>query len=180
MTTKMPQRGTEATVKNYDFGSNTALNSDLRFQVSWAFDMAENAFLNERGILVTDHRIVVNKKTFSISGITSVEMKSFEPGAIKIAVYLILGTVILGGCYILSSLFLALSLMGSWLGWIVLLIGIILFLRGLFLLSVRKGSYSIITSVGISKETILTSPNQFFVKKVYRAINQALAESRSA
>jgi hypothetical protein len=140
--------------------------------------MNEEVFFNERGIQISNKVLVTKNKTFPIHGITSIRYKELKPGVFKIAGCLIPGILI-------TTLTVLLSILPGQkdtesLG-ALLAIGIVFLFSGLYFLGARKGLYSVLISGAgmVSETTVLADSNKFFVKRVYRALNQAVKHDQN-
>lgn len=136
--------------------------------------------MKERGVFVSDKRIEVENKTYPIAGITSVRFREIKPSVFKIAIFLIAGTFFLGiGILQFVAAVTRIVHVEPTVGGFFLAIGVLLFFPGLFFLGARKGHYSVLINGAISEQAILVNSNKFWVKRVYRAINQAIVERGS-
>ena len=134
--------------------------------------MAEDTFLNEAGVTVTNSRFIVPAQTYAMSGITAVKSQRNESSRICPVVFIALGVgVILS---ILSDP----STHGTYginIGLIVGVgIGIVIVALGIFWLLSLKPTFSVVLSSASGESTALTSKDSEYISRIIEAINNAI------
>ncbi len=131
----------------------------------------EKIFLQEGNVLVSNSRVVINEKTYSLGNITSVEMEIVDLSA---------GIKPFGGC----TLFFA--VMGIIMGWgtlsspsgcgiILLITGLVFCIFGIIALaSPSKFNYSIKLRSASTETQALISENKEYIQEIIKAINDAM------
>lgn len=120
--------------------------------------MAEQTFLEEGEVTVTNSRFVVPGQTYAMSGVTSVKSTVYNPSRIGPIILIVLG--------ILGMIIGAKS--GALPG------GIILLVIGIAWWVLKKPKYSIMLSSASGEVEALTSKNKGFILRVVDAVNEAI------
>jgi hypothetical protein len=142
--------------------------------------MDQKVLLEERNVRVTDKTLTIGDKAFSIRAISAVRYKEFKP-SIVLAVGCLLPGLLMLAWGVLAILLSGLSNSNAEELGSLLAIGLMCILGGLYFLGRRAKPYSIfISGAGMTTDTaVLSDSNKHFVKRVHRALNQAIEESAS-
>lgn len=118
--------------------------------------MAEQTFLNEGGITVTNTRFIAGGQTYAMSGITSVKTLKHTPSKKGPIVLIILG--LLGLAAPDEAKIIGFLLLAGGIAWLVL----------------NKPKFSVMLSSASGEVEAYTSKDEKFISNVVNAINEAI------
>lgn len=121
--------------------------------------MAEQTFLNEGGITVTNSRFIAGGQTYAMSGITSVKSYKHPTSKKGPAVLIILSLLIfIGGQGAAASILVGLLFLAGGIAWLVL----------------NKPKFSVMLSSASGEAEAYSSKDESFISRVVNAINEAI------
>ncbi|MCB0261419.1 MAG: hypothetical protein KDH97_14865 [Calditrichaeota bacterium] len=118
--------------------------------------MAEQTFLNEGGITVTNSRFIAGGQTYAMSGVTSVKATKNIPSKKGPIILIVLG--LLGLMMPESAKLFGLLLLGGGIAWLVL----------------NKPTFSVVLSSASGEAEAYTSKDENFIANVVNALNEAI------
>lgn len=118
----------------------------------------EKSYFDNGNVNVTDKRLVVNNKTYAISGITSVSFEVIKQNRL-LPIALLLATVLL----------ISKQAANVW--------GYLLATPFIIWLLIQKSSYTVRLSSASGETRAITSKNKDFIKSVVDSINKAMIDN---
>ncbi|MCE5280747.1 MAG: DUF6232 family protein [Deltaproteobacteria bacterium] len=116
----------------------------------------EQVFLDERGVSVSNSRMMYDGQTYAMSGITSVKSFEKKPSRILPIILIIMGLVVIatgGGAIVVGLLFIS----GGIAAWFLM-----------------KPEYSVVLTSSSGEAKAYTSKDKGFVLKIIGAVNEAI------
>jgi hypothetical protein len=121
-------------------------------------EMAEETFLNEGEVTVTNARFIVPSQTHAMSGITSVKNLRHDPSRKGPIVLIVIGLFALANGAAQDALPAALMFLAGGIGWWVL----------------QKPEFTVVLSSSSSESKALVSKDGAFISRVVDALNRAI------
>ncbi len=118
--------------------------------------MAENTFLDEGGVTVTNARFIVPAQTYAMSGITSVKSLKHTPSIKGPVILCFIGLLSMAGSK--EAIIPALIFIAAGIAWFIL----------------NKPKYSVVLSSASGEAEALTSKDSDFIFRIVKALNEAI------
>lgn len=116
----------------------------------------EKVFLNERGVSVSNSRMMYEGQTYAMSGVTSVKSFEKQPSRKGPLVLIVIGLLALAGG--------AATIIGA----------LLLLAGGIFWWIKQKAEYSVLLTSASGEMKTYTSTDKEFVMKIISAVNDAI------
>jgi hypothetical protein len=120
--------------------------------------MAEQTFLNERGITVTNARFIIGSQTHAMSAVTSVKTLRHTQSR--------------SSAVVLGVISLIVTLAGK--GTIVGGIGLVFFAVSVLWFMARRTKYAVVLNSASGEAEVLSSKDAAFIQRVGMAVNEAI------
>lgn len=118
--------------------------------------MAEQTFLEENGVQVTNARFVTPGQTYAMSGVTAVKSIQKNPSRVGPIVLIVIGVLMLFG------------------GQDVLMGALVFLAAGIIWWISKKPEYIVLLSSASGETQALNSKDKAFIDKVVKALNEAI------
>ena len=119
--------------------------------------MEEQTFLSERGVTITNTRLIVPGETYAMSGVTSVTTLKHKPSRWGPGVLIGLGVMALFGASA-SAITTAVVFLAMGVGWWLL----------------QKPTYSVVLKTASGETEALSSKDEAFIARVVNAVNESI------
>ena len=116
----------------------------------------EQVFLDDRGVSVSNSRMMYEGQTYAMSGITSVKSFEKKPSRILPIILLIIGLGIMGN------------------GGGAIIVGLLVVAGGIAAWVLMKADYSVLLTSSSGEAKAYTSKDKDFVLRVINAVNEAI------
>jgi len=116
----------------------------------------EQVFLDERGVSVSNSRMMYEGQTYAMSGITSVKSFEKKPSRIIPVILIIIGLIVMAA------------------GGGGIAVGLLLIAGGIALWILMKADYSVVLTSSSGEAKAYTSKDRDFVTRVISAVNEAI------